>query len=93
MKLPIIYDDTHFTIRKKVRNEYIKIQGGKCWHCKSDLCGEASKEMQSKRINKKLFPPNFFKWPHHLHHDRKTGLTIGTVHALCNAILWQYHGQ
>jgi hypothetical protein len=28
-----------------------------------------------------------------LHHCHQTGLTIGAVHAKCNAVLWQYHGE
>jgi hypothetical protein len=44
-------------------------------------------------INEKIFPPNFFKYPVHLHHDHNTGMTIGAVHAYCNAVLFQYHGE
>ena len=44
-------------------------------------------------ITNSLFPPNFFKWPVHLHHSHDTGMTIGAVHARCNAVLWQYHGE
>jgi hypothetical protein len=29
----------------------------------------------------------------HLHHSHETGMTIGAVHARCNAVLWQYHGE
>jgi hypothetical protein len=46
-----------------------------------------------KKINARLFPPNFFNWPVHLHHCHVTGLTIGAIHCHCNAVLWQYHGQ
>jgi hypothetical protein len=49
--------------------------------------------VMSKKINVDLFPPNFFKWPVHLHHDHRTGMTIGAVHCRCNAVLWQYHGE
>ena len=93
MKLPVNYNETHYTIRKLVREEYERIQGGKCCHCGSSLSMPASSEMLKKQINTKLFPSSFFKWPKHLHHDHKTGLTIGTVHSVCNAILWQYHGE
>ena len=31
--------------------------------------------------------------PIHLHHDHDTDLTIGAVHAYCNAILWEYHNE
>lgn len=93
MKLPINYDAAHWTVRKQARDEYAKLQGGKCFHCGSDLIGNASDEMMKKKINKGLFPDSFFKWPVHLHHCHKTGMTIGAVHNQCNAVLWQYHGE
>ncbi|AGI61771.1 hypothetical protein VCO139_0016 [Vibrio phage VCO139] len=41
----------------------------------------------------KLFPKNMFQYPIHLHHDHNTGMTIGAVHARCNAVLWEYYGE
>ena len=93
MDLPVNYDQTHYTVRKLVREEYERIQGGNCWFCNCPLSGSIGKKASGKKIKTNLFPKQFFKWPKHLHHDRKTGLTIGTVHAACNAVLWQYHGQ
>lgn len=93
MELPVNYDDTHYTARKLVREEYERLQGGKCWFCKESLDGEPSKEVQDKPLRLHLFPRNFLRWPKHLHHDRKSGLTVGTVHAKCNGVLWQYHGE
>jgi hypothetical protein len=61
--------------------------------CKQPLTKEPSKEVGVLKINECLFPKNFFSFPIHLHHDHKTGLTIGAVHAKCNAVLWQYHGE
>ena len=46
-----------------------------------------------KWIDEELVPENFFKYPVHLHHSHYTGMTIGAVHANCNAVLWQYHGE
>jgi len=46
-----------------------------------------------KRIDWDLFPPGFLKNPVHLHHNHDTGMTIGAVHAYCNAVLWQYYGE
>ena len=76
-----------------VRNEYIKQQGGKCAFCSGDLHGEPNHIMQGIDVEASLFPPNFFSYPVHLHHDHKTGFTIGAVHCKCNAILWQYFRQ
>jgi hypothetical protein len=93
MKLPIDYTKAHWTVRKEARLQYIKEQYGLCWFCKQQLTKEPSKEVSILRINERLFPKNFFSFPIHLHHDHKTGLTIGAVHAKCNAVLWQYHGE
>ena len=93
MELPINYDSTHFTIRKQTRLQYIEEQEGLCWYCGTKLDSIESEEVQQLTINKFLFPVSMFVYPIHLHHDRTTGLTIGAVHAKCNAILWQYHGE
>lgn len=87
MNLPVNYDKLHWTERRKVREKYIKIQKGKCYHCGEPLSSEPAKHIKNKRVNKKLFPKNFFKWPIHLHHSHKTGMTIGAVHNYCNAVL------
>lgn len=88
--LPAIYKELTPAERREVRLEYILLQEGRCWHCDGSL---EVPPQHAKPVNKKLFPEGFFGWPVHLHHDHKTGLTIGAVHALCNAILWQYHGE
>jgi hypothetical protein len=93
MKLPIDYDNAHWTMRKQARDQYCKEQKGNCYHCGENLDGEPSKYIESLNINTSLFPQSFFKWPVHLHHDHKTGLTIGAIHSKCNAVLWQYHGE
>lgn len=79
--------------RRELRQAYAKEQEGLCWHCKAPLMLDPPREITSKGINWRRFPPNFLRWPEHLHHDHDTGMTIGTVHAYCNAVLWQYHGQ
>jgi 5-methylcytosine-specific restriction endonuclease McrA len=93
MILPIEYNKTHWKKRKLVREEYVKIQNGLCCHCGNPLEELPSELILKKKINKELFPRNFFKYPIHLHHDHDTGMTIGSVHNKCNAILWQYEGE
>jgi len=93
MRLPINYSQAHWSVRKEAREQYIIEQGGLCYFCKSPLNGDPSDDIACKPINLSLFPPNFLKWPVHLHHCHKTGMTIGAVHAYCNAVLWQYHGE
>lgn len=93
MKLPVKYTSLDWKKKKVVREEYIKRQGGMCQHCGASLDSPPDDTNNNLVINKKLFPPNFFDYPIHLHHSHVTGLTIGAVHAKCNAILWQYHGE
>jgi len=93
MKLPVDYDDLSWIERRLVREEYIKLQNGKCYHCGELLSESASREVMEKPINTRLFPDTFFRWPVHLHHSHETGMTIGAVHCHCNAVLWQYYGE
>lgn len=93
VNLPIDYPSASWYRRKLARMEYIKRQGGKCYHCGAPLEGAPAQHILNKPINPRLFPAGFFSAPVHLHHDHKTGQTIGAVHNLCNAVLWQYHGE
>ena len=93
MKLPVDYTRLSMYERRTVREEYIRIQGGNCSHCKSPLSGMPSPTVRSMKVRESLFPEGFFDWPVHLHHNHVTGMTIGAVHAYCNAVLWQYHGE
>lgn len=79
--------------RRALRLLYIQEQGGMCCHCGQQLNGPPDDAVARKWINKRLFPESFFKWPVHLHHCHKTGMTIGAVHNYCNAVLWQYYGE
>ena len=76
-----------------MREEYIKRQKGKCCFCNKMLSQNPAKGIREARIDKSLFPPNFFKHPVHLHHNHDTGMAIGAVHARCNAYLWEYEGE
>lgn len=93
MKLPQNYDKLNQKQRREVREQYVKIQEGRCCHCGQPLDGKPLRDIREMRIRKSLFPPGFFTHPVHLHHDHTTGETIGAVHSLCNAVLWQYHGK
>lgn len=79
--------------RRALRMRYADAQGGLCHHCAAPLTGEPRDDVRKARIRWSLFPPNFTKYPVHLHHSHRTGRTIGAVHALCNAYLWQYHDE
>lgn len=92
-ELPTDYTRLTPRMRAIVRTEYAQRQKGFCCHCNAPLDGRPADHILAKPINWNLFPSNFDKWPLHLHHDHRTGMTIGVVHAYCNADLWQYHGE
>jgi len=91
MELPVDYTKLSSYKRRKVRLQYEELQKGKCAHCEG-LLSEPSLQ-SNMEINLKLFPIGFLKHPVHLHHCHHTGMTIGAVHAHCNAVLWQYLGE
>jgi hypothetical protein len=93
MKLPTRYSKLSPAQKLKCREDYYSLQEGKCYHCKEPLDEPPAQHIMAKHINWKLFPPNFLEYPHHLHHDHDTDMTIGVVHARCNAVLWQYHNE
>jgi hypothetical protein len=93
MELPVNYDSLTQTQRRKVREEYIKLQENKCCHCGQALDGQPSDEVLDADLNMELFPKHFLLHPIHLHHDHKTGFTIGALHARCNGYVFQYLGQ
>lgn len=90
---PLNYNYLNQRQKKQVREEYILDQGGKCYHCGKTLSKPPTGPAAMLPINESLFPPGFFNNPVHLHHDHNTGMTIGAVHARCNAVLWQYHKE
>jgi len=91
--LPVNYNNISPRMRREVREQYIKEQGGACYYCSELLTNEPPDRVLIKPINMKLFPPNFLKYPVHLQHNHKTGMTEGAVHAYCNAAMWQYEGR
>ena len=93
MELPINYNHISIPEKKIVRNEYAIRQEGKCWHCGNKLNSLPAHEVLTAVIDHYLFPEGFFDYPVHLHHNHDTGMTIGVVHARCNAFLWQFLGE
>lgn len=90
VELPADYNKLSSLWRRRVRETYADKQGGLCYYCKQSLAEEPK---QTRRIDWSKFPKGFLNHPVHLHHDHKTGWTLGAVHAYCNAVLWQYHGE
>ena len=95
MKLPVDYRtlDWQKGDKARVRNEYVKLQEGKCYWCKCLLNDDPPKSVTDKEINWDLFPKGFLNAPIHLQHCHNTQMTEGAVHALCNAVMWQYYGR
>lgn len=89
--LPTEYAKLSVPERQWVRAEYIRRQKGLCWYCHEDIFQDPPKRVLDKPVNWSLFPKNFLKHPIHLQHNHETGLTEATVHAYCNAVLWEYH--
>ncbi|QIG67736.1 hypothetical protein PP747_gp035 [Rhizobium phage RHph_Y38] len=90
---PVDYTKLSSHGRRKVRQQYIIEQKNLCHHCQRSLSLNPRQEVMEAKINKSLFPTNFFDHPVHLHHNHVTGMTIGAVHARCNAYLWQFKGE
>lgn len=93
LTIPADYRKLNQNQRRLVRERYIKLQEGRCLHCKSDLEGPPTDLVQKRKITMSLFPKGFLDHPVHLHHNHATGMTIGAVHAKCNAVLWQYYNE
>lgn len=93
MILPVKYDELDWQTKREVREEYSRLQFGLCYYCKYALDGMPPDRISKKKINISFFPSGFFSYPIHLHHNHETGMTEGTVHAYCNAVLWVYERQ
>ena len=93
VELPIYYNGSSPFERRIAREQYTEEQGGMCYHCKCSLSEDPPQDIKDLGIDWNQFPPGFTRYPIHLHHDHESGLTIGSVHALCNAVLWQYYGE
>ncbi len=91
--LPTNYNELSIRDRRLVREEYIRLQNNKCYYCGNLLTENPTEDVMNKKINTRLFPPNFFKYPVHLQHCHKTEMTEGAVHSRCNAVMWQYENK
>jgi hypothetical protein len=89
---PQYYRNLSQNERRLLRYEYVKAQGVDCHYCGVSLNGDPPHIVKERPLNMRLFPSGFLDHPVHLHHDHKTGLTIGAVHAYCNAVMFQYQG-
>jgi len=91
--LPQNYTKLNSKSRKTIRETYIEEQKGLCHYCRAELSGQPQKLARAKVVHPGLYPAGFFDNPVHLHHCHETGMTIGAVHAHCNAVLWEYEKE
>jgi hypothetical protein len=91
IELPAMYTELNAVQKRMVRDYYADQQNGMCLFCDSALNAQPPAEIKKLKINWKLFPPGFTRYPVHLQHDHTTGLTEGAVHSYCNAVMWQYY--
>ena len=90
VEMPSLYSKINQAQRARLREQYIQKQNNLCWFCQRYIFGLSPEKVRLAKLNMNLFPTGFLRNPIHLHHDHKTDLTIGAVHAECNAYLWQY---
>lgn len=88
--LPVEYSRLTPEQRREVREEYAKKQNGLCCFCQRPLAGNPPRELVERPIRWGRFPTRFLDNPVHLHHDHKTGMTVGAIHAFCNAYSFDY---
>lgn len=93
IRLPANYGKLSPMEKADIRDRYIFLQQEKCWYCKRTLTKGPSERVRKLPLGQVKFPKTFFHHRIHLHHNHTTGLTIGAVHAKCNAVLWIYHGE
>ena len=89
--LPVRYSLLPPDRRRRIRDKYVRIQGGLCWFCGWDLNAPPPPEILNKPVDFSLYPIGFFNNPIHLQHDHNSDFTEGAVHCRCNAVLWEYH--
>ena len=90
---PRKYSQMSYKERRKVREQYVEEQDGRCYWCNEPLTEQPPREITNRVIDWKLFPKGFLDHPIHLQHNHDTDMTEGAVHSYCNAIMWQYYGR
>ncbi len=91
--IPANYSQLSGHQKYHVRILYVQKQNRLCYYCGTSLYGSPAPKILKMKITPELYPKGFFDNKIHLHHDHQTDLTLGVVHAHCNAVLWEYHGE
>ncbi len=93
IQLPTEYSKLTTDEKRRVREAYVYLQDGNCCFCDSPLDESVPKTIKEIYIDRSRYPPGFFRYPVHLHHDHDTDLTLGAVHSRCNAVLFEYYDE
>ena len=93
VELPVKYSKLDGVDRYNIRLEYIREQKNMCYYCGYTLSLGPPESIRMKKVDPGLYPKGFFDNPIHLHHNHDTDMTLGVVHAYCNAVLWEYHNE
>lgn len=93
---PQRYRDLNISQKQELRDQYVDYFRGRCVYCDRQLDDEPHKFVcqSADEIEWDALPggkEGFLKNPVHLHHDHETGLTLGPVHAQCNAHSWHFY--
>jgi hypothetical protein len=91
--LPARYSLLSPSERREVKAMYVAYQGDTCYYCKGNLKQAPPEKIANIKVKPHYYPKGFFENSIHLHHNHSTDLTLGAVHAHCNAVLWEYHGE
>jgi hypothetical protein len=60
MNLPVNYKEIHYSEKWRVREAYIKLQNGLCYHCGKPLDGDPPESITRLNVNRALFPKQNF---------------------------------
>ncbi len=82
--------------KRELRDEYTRSFGGRCLYCFEKLDDEPNSFVRDSADDIEWDDSpgrkeGFLKNPIHLHHDHETGLTLASIHALCNAHSWHFY--
>jgi hypothetical protein len=93
---PQRYSDLNTSQRRKLRENYVVHFQGRCIYCDEPLNDKPHEFVRAKATS--IWWPNlpggrkgFLSNSVHLHHDHETDLTLGPVHALCNAHSYHFY--
>lgn len=86
LELPTKYSSLTGERKSAVKEAYICLQRDRCWLCGDDLYDPPKFLVENPNYMPLCGNQLAEHSPLHLHHDHKTGLTLGVTHAECNIL-------